>query len=96
MYRDAKRRGKEQALWLIIGLLAPGIGPIVWFIVRNDPERRIAPPPYYAYPPPQYYPPVQYYPPSQSSPRYQGSGYQHIEVVEEDTYDGYSRHRYGR
>ena len=96
MYRDAKRRGKEQVLWLLIGLIAPVIGPIVWAIVRHDPDKRLVPAPYYAYPPPQYYPPVQYYPPTPSSQYQTGTRYQHIEVAEVDTDEGYSRHRYGR
>ena len=38
MYKDAEKRGKSGALWLIIGLLFGIIGLIVWLIVR-PPER---------------------------------------------------------
>ncbi len=34
MYKDAEKRGKSGALWLIIGLLFGLIGLIVWLIVR--------------------------------------------------------------
>ncbi|MDD5779118.1 MAG: zinc ribbon domain-containing protein [Candidatus Thermoplasmatota archaeon] len=34
MYKDAEKRGKSGALWLIIGLLFGIIGLIVWLIVR--------------------------------------------------------------
>ncbi|KAA0002527.1 MAG: zinc ribbon domain-containing protein, partial [Thermoplasmata archaeon] len=36
MYRDAEKRGKSGALWLIIGLLFGiiGLGLIIWLIVR--------------------------------------------------------------
>ncbi|MFO8133466.1 MAG: zinc ribbon domain-containing protein [Thermoplasmatota archaeon] len=34
MYKDAEKRGKSGALWLIIGLLLGIIGLIVWLIVR--------------------------------------------------------------
>jgi uncharacterized membrane protein YhaH (DUF805 family) len=34
MYRDAEKRGKSGALWLIIELLFPIIGLIIWLIVR--------------------------------------------------------------
>ncbi len=34
MYRDAEKRGKSGALWLIIGLLFGIIGLIIWLIVR--------------------------------------------------------------
>lgn len=34
MYKDAEKRGKSGELWLIIGLLLPFIGLIIWLIVR--------------------------------------------------------------
>ncbi len=34
MYKDAEKRGKSGALWLIIGLILGIIGLIVWLIVR--------------------------------------------------------------
>lgn len=34
MYRDAERRGKNGELWLIIELLLPIIGLIIWLVVR--------------------------------------------------------------
>ena len=34
MYKDAKKRGENAALWLIIGLIAGIIGIIIWLIVR--------------------------------------------------------------
>lgn len=36
VYRDAERRGESGALWLIINILAPIIGLIIWLIVRPD------------------------------------------------------------
>ncbi len=38
MYKDAEKRGKDGALWLIIGLLFGIIGLIIWLIVR-PPEK---------------------------------------------------------
>lgn len=34
MYKDAERRGKNGELWLIIELLLPIIGLIIWLVVR--------------------------------------------------------------
>lgn len=34
LYKDAEKRGKSGALWLIIGLIANIIGLIIWLIVR--------------------------------------------------------------
>ncbi len=36
MYKDAEKRGKSGALWLIIGLILGIIGLIVWLIVRPE------------------------------------------------------------
>lgn len=36
VYKDAKARGEEGALWLIIVLIAGIIGLIIWLIVRPD------------------------------------------------------------
>lgn len=84
MYRDAQRRRKEGGLWLLIGILAPLIGPLIWLIIRNDPETRRVPE-YYGYPAPQYYPPPQYYPQQY---------YDTIEVVEVDAEQGYNQTHY--
>ncbi len=92
MYRDSKRRRKEGALWLLIGLLAPILGPIIWLVVRNDP----GPPqqPAYYYPPPApYYPPPQYQQQQQQYDPYGRSAYDTVEVVEVDTEEGYNTTR---
>ena len=34
LYKDAESRGKNGALWLIIGLIAGIIGLIIWLVVR--------------------------------------------------------------
>lgn len=34
MYKDAKKRGENAVLWLIVGLVAGIIGIIIWLIVR--------------------------------------------------------------
>lgn len=34
VYKDAEKRGKSGALWLIINILIPIVGLIIWFIVR--------------------------------------------------------------
>jgi hypothetical protein len=52
IYRDAKSRGKEAALWVVIAAVAPIVGLIIYILVRNEPERPVA-----------YYPPIAYYPP---------------------------------
>ena len=90
MYRDSKSRGKEAVLWLIIGLIAPIVGPIVWWAIRDDPPSLRAPPAHYGYPPLQYYPHPQYYPPPQYHPQpqytpHQAPHYRPIEVIEIDT-----------
>ena len=36
VYKDAEKRGKSGALWLIIVLISGIIGLIIWFIVRPD------------------------------------------------------------
>lgn len=52
VYKDAKRRGENGALWLLIVLLTGLIGLIIWLIVR-PPERVYVPvPPGYAPPHP--------------------------------------------
>ncbi len=63
VYKDAEKRGKSGALWLIIVLLSGIIGLIIWFVVR--PKEIVRGP---GGPPPQQpgYPPQQpYYPPQQ-------------------------------
>jgi len=49
VYRDAKRRGMDATVWLLLVLLTGFIGLIVYLIVRRD--HPIQPPP----PPPQHY-----------------------------------------
>lgn len=39
VYRDAKARGENAALWLIIVLIAGIIGLIIWLIVR--PKKKV-------------------------------------------------------
>lgn len=34
MYKDAEKRGEEEVLWLIVGLIAGIIGLIIWLLVR--------------------------------------------------------------
>jgi len=34
LYKDAEKRGKSGAIWLIIGLIAGIIGLIIWLVVR--------------------------------------------------------------
>lgn len=36
VYRDAEKRGKSGALWLIIVILLGIIGLIIWLVVRGD------------------------------------------------------------
>lgn len=36
VYRDAEKRGESGALWLIINILAPIVGLIIWLIVRPE------------------------------------------------------------
>ena len=63
VYKDAEKRGKSGALWLVIVILTGIIGIIIWLVVR---PKELAPPP--GYPPQQPgYPPQQQpgYPPQQ-------------------------------
>ena len=62
VYKDAKSRGKEALLWVLIVLVIPIVGLIIYMLVRNDPEtpRYQYPPPQYYYPPPPYYQQPQY------------------------------------
>jgi TctA family transporter len=47
VYRDAKKRGMEATLWLLVVLLTGFIGLIVYLIVRRDhPIQQQPPPPY--------------------------------------------------
>lgn len=36
VYKDAEKRGKNGALWLIVVLISGIIGLIIWLIVRPD------------------------------------------------------------
>jgi hypothetical protein len=96
IYRDASARRTDAGVWLIIGLLAPIIAPIIWFMIRDDPQPKRTPPQIYYYPPPppppQYYQ-QPYYPPTQYAPPQPPAG-QPIEVVEVDTEEGYERSYY--
>lgn len=70
VYKDAEKRGKSGALWLIIVLLTGIIGLIIWLVVRPKEIVRGpgGPPMQPGYPPQQPgYPPQQppYYPPQQ-------------------------------
>jgi TctA family transporter len=45
VYRDAKSRGMNGALWLIIVLIAGIIGLIIYIVVREDKKQPVAQPP---------------------------------------------------
>ena len=47
VYKDAKARGENAVLWLLIVLITGIIGLIIWLIVRpkEKKEERYAPPP---------------------------------------------------
>jgi hypothetical protein len=61
MYIDAKSRGLDAVIWLIIGLFGGVVGLIVYMVVRHDRPNFLSRP---SYPPPPYYPPPPgYYPP---------------------------------
>jgi heme/copper-type cytochrome/quinol oxidase subunit 2 len=47
VYRDAESRGMSGVLWLILVLVAPIIGLILYLVLREEPTRRrpYAPPP---------------------------------------------------
>lgn len=40
VYRDAKDRGEEAVLWLLVVLIANIIGLIIWLVVRPEKERK--------------------------------------------------------
>jgi hypothetical protein len=61
VYRDAKSRGKEPILWVLIVAVLGLVGFIIYYVLRNEPERPAYAPGYY-YPPPQYQYPYQQYP----------------------------------
>ena len=42
VYKDAEKRGKSGALWLVIVILTGIIGLIIWFVVR--PKEIVKPP----------------------------------------------------
>lgn len=52
IYNDAHRRGKSSAMWLVLVLISPLIGGILWWMERDRPP--VVHPGYY-YPPPAYY-----------------------------------------
>jgi len=77
VYRDAKSRGKEPVLWVLVVAVLGLVGFIIYYVLRNEPERIDYAPGYY-YPPPQYQYPYQQYPqnpypqyPQQQYPQYQ-------------------------
>ena len=36
MYKDAKKRGEKEVLWLIVGLVGGIVGLVIWLLVRPD------------------------------------------------------------
>lgn len=40
VYKDAKARGEEAVLWLIVVLIANVIGLIIWLVVRPEKEAK--------------------------------------------------------
>lgn len=87
VYRDAKSRGKEPVLWVLIVAVLGLVGFIIYYVLRNEPERPAYTPGYY-YPPPQYQHPYQPYPyqqypyqqyPYQQYPQYQDPNQQQRE-----------------
>jgi len=78
VYRDAKSRGKEPIIWVLIVAVLGLVGFIIYFVLRNEPERQTYAPAYY-YPPPQYqypYQQPQYQQPQYQQPQYQQPQYQ--------------------
>jgi hypothetical protein len=80
IYRDAQSRGLDSTLWLIIGILAPIIGLIIYLLVRNDPRPPFSGRSQYQYPANPYYqqpqyPPVAYQQPAYHHPQYQQPQY---------------------
>ena len=73
VYRDAKARGKEPVIWVLIVAVLGLVGFIIYFVLRNEPERQTYAPAYY-YPPPQYQYPYQQ--PQYQQPQYQQYPYQ--------------------
>ncbi len=62
VYRDAKSRGMEAALWVLVVAVVGLLGLIIYLVVRRDHSTyrpAYYPPPGYAYPPPP--PPPQAY-----------------------------------
>ncbi|HYT00899.1 MAG TPA: zinc-ribbon domain-containing protein [Thermoplasmata archaeon] len=47
VYRDAESRGMSGVLWLILVLLFPLIGLIIYLVVRHDKVQPMMAPPYY-------------------------------------------------
>ena len=68
VYRDAQSRGKEPVLWVLVVAVLGLVGFIIYYVLRNEPERQTYAPAYY-YPPPQYQYPYQ-------QPQYQQYPYQ--------------------
>ena len=54
VYRDAKSRNLEAAIWLLIALLVFPIGIIIYLVLRSSLEPKYPAPGYYPYPPPAY------------------------------------------
>jgi len=52
VYKDAKRRGKSGAVWVLITLILGIIGLIIWLIVRPPIQQQRPPQQYYQQPPP--------------------------------------------
>jgi hypothetical protein len=55
IYNDAHRRGKSSAIWIVVVILSPLIGAVLWWLERDRPlavyPAYYYPPPYYAYAP---------------------------------------------
>jgi hypothetical protein len=54
IYNDAHRRGKSSAIWIVVVILSPLIGAVLWWMERDRPPAVYTgyyyPPPYHAYP----------------------------------------------
>jgi len=93
VYRDAKSRGMEAGIWVLVVVLAGILGLIIYLVVRRDhspyPRAYYPPAPAYAYapqaPPPQAYRPM--YQSSQQPPAPPPGEY----VVEEYYVDEFGR-----
>ena len=92
VYRDAKSRGMEAGIWVLIVALVGILGLIIYLVVRKDhspyPPAYYPPPPAYAYPPPP--PPPQAYS-QMGQPAQPGTTHQPEYIVEEFYVDEFGR-----